>query len=79
MNIYRRFVNWMNGPNDTLQAKWDEKPVSIAKVTLQFDNGRIRILEGDAAKEWVKDIWFVRCGRRDSNIDWTRHKWIDMN
>lgn len=71
MNLYKRFIKWLNQP-DVTETKWAEYNCRVTKVSIEFDNGLIRTLEGAEAKEYFKDVYFNSCGR---HVDFKRHNW----
>ena len=68
----KKFDDWLS--RDRLQEKWDKAGAEVSEVRLTLENGLIRTLSGQAAKEYYKDIYFGLHGRR---VDWTRHKWVE--
>ena len=68
--IMKRFLNWLFPP-DKVQERWNNRVGNLKRLLVEFDNGEVRELEGDAANEWFHDLHFRNCGRR---VDWTRHK-----
>ena len=69
MKLFKRFISLFDDPLKTI---WATRPVNISKIELTFEDGRVRMLEGDTAKEYFKDIWFSMNGRK---VDYTRHQW----
>jgi hypothetical protein len=66
----KRFLNWLFPP-DKVQENWDKRGMNLIRLLVEFDNGEVRELEGDAANEWWHDHYFKNCGR---TVDWSRHK-----
>lgn len=49
-----------------------EMTCKIVKTTIEFENGVVRTLQGEAAHAWYRDIYLATCGRQ---VDWKKHKW----
>ena len=69
-DLRRRFTTWLN--SDRVADAWAARNSKVIRTTIEFDNGVIRELVGDASDNWHRDMYYATCGRR---IDWKQHKW----
>lgn len=72
MNLWQRFIKYLN--TDELAEKWGTRRARVIRTTIEFDNGVVRELVGDASDNWHRDIYYATHGRR---IDWKQHKWTE--
>ena len=68
MNFYKRFVKWLT------EKRPVEESTKVCKVTIEFETGLVRTLEGEAARDWANDI----CYNMTARCDMSRHKWKEV-
>ena len=72
MNLWRRFIKYLNP--DRLADKWGSRGAKMVRITIEFENGVVRQLVGEASDNWHRDLYYAT-HRRD--VDWKQHKWTE--
>lgn len=70
--LAERFIDWLFDHKDPVQEAWNSRSFTATSVRVETDDGYVRSLTGEAAKEWHHDVYMMENGRRR---DMTKHKW----